>query len=159
MYALLGLPHDSTNKNLGECVFAHRWKPSDRNSMETLVSQLEQNSIEDDMEKLIFGVVFSLRNMVKKITADQDQFMSYTTSKYKLHFYETPTNLRLIFITNPKIDSLTHVLQQIYTTLYVEFVVKHPLYTHVPPSAEEGGINCEIFRITLDRFVRTLSCF
>ncbi|WBW72178.1 TRAPP I, II and III complex Rab GEF subunit Bet5 [Schizosaccharomyces osmophilus] len=139
-----------------ECVFAHRWKPADSNSMETLVSQLESTAFEDDVEKLMFGVTFSLRNLVRKVSNGADEFLSYSTNQYKLHFYETPTNLRLVLFTSPKVEPLTHVLHQIYATLYIEFVVKHPLYTQVPPPLEKGGINCEMFRITLDRFVRTL---
>jgi len=100
-------------------------------------------SVQDDA-KLIFGVVFSLRNMVRKLStplvthspmetiisrileADgifhrDDNFISYRTNNYKLHYYETPTNLKFVMITDMKTNNLRVVLHQIYVNLYVEY--------------------------------------
>ena len=79
-----------------------------------------------------------------------DNFISYRTSKYKLHYYETPTGLKFVMITDPRTDNKRIVLHQIYVSLYVEFVVKNPLRD------VEGPIGVETFHIALDQFVRTL---
>jgi len=40
---------------------------------------------------------------------------------YKLHYYETPTNLKFVMLTDIKTNALRAVLHQIYVNLYVEF--------------------------------------
>ena len=74
-----------------------------------------------DDAKLIFGTVFSLRNMVRKLGGDDDAFISYRTAQYKLHYYETPTNLRFALLTEPGALSMRNVLHQIYINLWVEY--------------------------------------
>lgn len=61
--------------------------------------------------------------MVRKLT-DEDSFVSYKTSKYRLHYFETPSNIKFVMLTDPKMESLRLVLHQIYVSLYVEYVVK-----------------------------------
>ena len=93
----------------------------------------------DDEAKLVFGTVFSLRNMARKLGGEDDRyvffpsiflrikltevysFVSYSTNQYKLHFYETPTNTKFVMITDCKSHSMRVALQQIYINLYVEY--------------------------------------
>ncbi|KAK8041856.1 Transport protein particle subunit bet5 [Apiospora rasikravindrae] len=74
-----------------------------------------------DDAKLIFGTVFSLRNMVRKLGGDDDAFISYRTAQYKLHYYETPSSLRFAMLTEPGALSMRNVLHQIYINLWVEY--------------------------------------
>ncbi|KAI9010375.1 Sybindin-like family-domain-containing protein [Phycomyces nitens] len=83
-------------------------------------------SIEEEA-KLVYGVVLSLRNFVRKLSTSQDGFISYKTSTYRLHYYETPTGLKFVMNSDPNTESLRAVLKQIYVQLYVEFVVKNGL--------------------------------
>lgn len=48
-------------------------------------------------------------------------FISYRTGQYKLHYYETPTNIKFVMLTDTKTQNLRIVLHQIYVNLYVEF--------------------------------------
>ena len=48
-------------------------------------------------------------------------FISYRTGHYKLHYYETPTNLKFVMVTDTKTNNLRIVLHQIYVGLYVEY--------------------------------------
>jgi len=107
-------------------------------------------SKEDDA-KLIFGLVFSLRNMVRKLGGEDDAFLSYRTGEYKLHYYETPTRLKFVMLTDTKADRMRAVLHQIWALLYVEYVVKNPL----SPVEHPGGIGvaCTLFEQGLDTFV------
>lgn len=105
----------------------------------------------EDNAKLVFGTVFSLRNMVRKLGGDEDSFVSYRTSHYKLHFYETPTNLKFVMVTDTKMNNLRIVLHQIYVSLYVEYVVKNPLSPVEHVNGE--GVDCELFEVGLEQFL------
>ncbi|CAJ2506337.1 Uu.00g004670.m01.CDS01 [Anthostomella pinea] len=107
-----------------------------------------------DDAKLIFGTVFSLRNMVRKLGGEDDAFIAYRTQHYKLHYYETPTNLRFALLTEPAALSMRNVLHQIYINLWVEYVVKNPL----APVEHKGGegVRNEMFEMGLDKFIRGL---
>lgn len=50
-----------------------------------------------------------------------ESFISYRTSHYKLHYYETPTSLKFVMVTDTKTNNLRIVLHQIYVSLYVEY--------------------------------------
>lgn len=86
----------------------------------------EPNFVERN--KLVYGVVFSLKNFAKKLAGPlEDGFLSFSTSHYKLHFLETLTGLRLILTTDPSCPNLKDPLWTIFSTFYVENVVKNPL--------------------------------
>ncbi|KAL2123262.1 hypothetical protein VTJ04DRAFT_3717 [Mycothermus thermophilus] len=108
----------------------------------------------DNDAKLIFGTVFSLRNMVRKLGGEDDAFVSYRTAHYKLHYYETASNLRLVMLTDTATLSMRNVLHQIYINLWVEYVVKNPL----SPVEHKGGagVKNELFELGLDQFIRGL---
>ncbi|KAI9481216.1 MAG: Sybindin-like family-domain-containing protein [Benjaminiella poitrasii] len=152
-------------------------------------------SIEEEA-KLVYGVILSLRNFVRKLSGSQDGFISYKTSTYRLHYYETPTGLKFVMNSDPNTENLRIVLKQIYIQLYVEFVVKNGLMrfddtrweisqgflqnaqstttaaqddnmtaantTHTSSSVSPpppGNISNELFRIAVDRFIRSLKSF
>lgn len=104
-----------------------------------------------DDQKLIFGLVFSLRNMVRKLGGDDDTFLSYRTGEYKLHYYETPTRMKFVMLTDTGQKNLRPYLHQIWANLWVEFVVKNPL----SPVEHPGGVGvaCEMFEKGLEAFV------
>ncbi|OBZ67059.1 Transport protein particle subunit bet5 [Grifola frondosa] len=60
----------------------------------------------DEEAKLVYGVVLSLRNMIKKLSGRDEQFVNYTTSTYKLHFYETLSGYKFVILSDPNADSL-----------------------------------------------------
>ncbi|KIM94952.1 hypothetical protein OIDMADRAFT_21232, partial [Oidiodendron maius Zn] len=108
-------------------------------------------SAKDDA-KLIFGTIFSLRNMVRKLGGPDDSFISYRTGQYKLHFYESPTNIKFVMLTDTQTLNMRNVLHQIYVNLYIEFVVKNPLSPVEHPKGE--GVANELFELALDQFVK-----
>lgn len=114
--------------------------------------QLRASSADD--AKLIFGTVFSLRNMVRKLGGDDDAFVAFRTAHYKLHYYETASNLRLVMLTDTATPSMRNVLHQVYINLWVEYVVKNPLS---PVEHKRGvGVKNELFEMALDQFIRGL---
>lgn len=101
-----------------ECVYTKSWLPPSA-LRPAPVSAISAAASDD--AKLVFGTVFSLRNMVRKLGGDDDAFISYRTAHYKLHFYETPANLRFVLLTDTASASMRNVLHQIYINLWVEY--------------------------------------
>ncbi|KAJ5888934.1 hypothetical protein N7495_008975 [Penicillium taxi] len=146
-----------------ECIYKRRWlnRPASivgksSRSVDTQPQASTMGSGQtvrsgDDDAKLVFGTVFSLRNMVRKLGGEEDNFVSYSTSQYKLHYYETPTNIKFVMLTDLKSPSMRIALQQIYINLFVEYVVKNPL----SPTEHPGGVgvNNELFEESLEQFV------
>ncbi|KAI0093054.1 snare-like protein [Irpex rosettiformis] len=110
----------------------------------------------DEEAKLVYGVVLSLRNMIKKLSGQDEQFTNYRTSTYKLHLYETLSGYKFIMLSDPFSDSLRFILRQIYAGPFLEYVVRNPL---VNMDSKEYGIDNEYFRASVDRIVRGLSVF
>ncbi|KAF2756175.1 snare-like protein [Pseudovirgaria hyperparasitica] len=148
-----------------ECIYSKRWlqQPQSSSKQARPTSASTTASVEmparkalsaADDAKLIFGTVFSLRNIVKKLGGEDDAFLSYRTGDYKLHYYETPTRMKFVMLTDTKTNNLRVVLHQIWANLYVEFVVKNPL----SPVEHPGGIGVanELFEMGLESFVSSV---
>jgi hypothetical protein len=58
---------------------------------------------------------------VRKLGGPDDSFISFRTAQYKLHYYETPTNIKFVMLTDTQTLNMRNVLHQIYVNLYVEF--------------------------------------
>lgn len=63
---------------------------------------------------------------MRKLGGDDDAFISYRTGQYRLHYYETPTNLRFVLLTDTGTMSMRNVLHQIYINLWVEYGMCSP---------------------------------
>lgn len=110
----------------------------------------------DEEAKLVYGVVISLRNMIKKISGRDEQFVNYRTSAYKLHLFETLSGYKFVMLSDPKTDSLRFVLRQIYLGPFLEYVVRNPL---LKMDSRQQGIDNEYFRSSVDKLIRSLSVF
>ncbi|KAF8597500.1 snare-like protein [Ceratobasidium sp. AG-I] len=111
----------------------------------------------DEEAKLVYGVLLSLRHMVQKLSGRPDEaFSSYTTSVYKLHYFETTSGYKFIMLTDPAADALRFILRQIYTGPFIEHVVRNPL---ADLDSRTRGIDNPHFRAATDRLVQNLSIF
>ncbi|OAA72287.1 transport protein particle complex of the golgi, subunit bet5-like protein [Cordyceps fumosorosea ARSEF 2679] len=144
-----------------ECIYSKSWLPpsvsrptSSTGAAPAPPPTAATHASSDDNAKLIFGTVFSLRNMARKLGGDDDAFISFRTGQYKLHYYETPANLRFVLLTDTASPSMRNVLHQIYINLWVEYVAKNPL----APVEHKGGdgVRNELFELGLDQFIRGL---
>lgn len=98
---------------------------------------------ESEQRKLVFGMLFSLREIVGTLAPLNDGFSEPTvlhsvrTGSCTLHVYETMSGMRLVLYT----DNFTIVgneksmsaetresLRYIYSNIWVDFVVRSPLY-------------------------------
>lgn len=138
----------------GVCVHYHVW-----------LRPLNALSRQED-QKLMFGLLFSLKSFTAKMDpvggskgqlgAAQLQgqgcsFHSFRTNTYKLSFMETPTGMKIVLVTDQKMGDLREALKHIYSNIYVEYVVKNPLYTPEMP------FKCELFNSNLDNYVKNLT--
>ncbi|GAB7362341.1 hypothetical protein MBLNU230_g2667t1 [Neophaeotheca triangularis] len=146
------------------CIYSKRFQPPPQNPNNTAAkphnpatAKKPQLSDSDDA-KLIFGTIFSLRRICSQLGGAGDSFLSYRTAEYKLHYFETPTQLKFVMLTSVAVGSMRTVLYQIWASLFVEFVVKSPL---VPWEEEAGrlagkGVGNELFEGGLESFVQGL---
>nr|XP_027110190.1 trafficking protein particle complex subunit 1-like isoform X1 [Coffea arabica]XP_027110191.1 trafficking protein particle complex subunit 1-like isoform X1 [Coffea arabica]XP_027110192.1 trafficking protein particle complex subunit 1-like isoform X1 [Coffea arabica] len=139
------------NRN-GVCLLYREWN----RPLKTLSPQQDH--------KLMFGLLFSLKSLTAKMdptSADKGNlgvpqlpgqgcsFHSFRTNTYKLSFMESPSGIKIILVTHPRTGDLRESLKYIYN-LYVEYVVKNPLYSPGNP------IRSDLFNSTLDQYVRGL---
>ncbi|KAK4501954.1 hypothetical protein PRZ48_007764 [Zasmidium cellare] len=150
-----------------ECIYSKRWttpppsNPSAQSQRPSLPNGTAATNIaskratkDDNDAKLIFGTIFSLRRMVRQLGGQDDLFLSYRTGEYKLHYFETPTQLKFVLLTDTRVGSMRTVLHQIWATLYVEYVVKSPL---APLEHRKGeGVANELFEGGLESFMRSI---
>ncbi|KAF4551392.1 Transport protein particle subunit bet5-like protein [Elsinoe fawcettii] len=153
-----------------ECIYSKKWaqRPLSGNA-KALQRQSGANALSngtdvpgvgrkalsnEDDAKLVFGTVFSLRRMVRSLGGDDDSFLSYRTGEYKLHYFETPTNLKFVMLTDTRIGNMRTVLHQIWANLYVEYVIKSP----ISPVEHPGGVGVanELFEGGLEGFMNSI---
>jgi len=128
----------------GNCLYYAEW------------NRKKQPGISKEEEfKLMYGMIFSIKSFINRISPKdvQDGFLNFRTSKYKLHFYETPSGLKFVMNTDLNVGNIRDVLQNIFSSLYVEHVVKNPLTELGEP------ITSELFRSKMDDYVRGLPFF
>ncbi|XP_070537796.1 trafficking protein particle complex subunit 1-like [Ptychodera flava] len=128
----------------GTCLYYYEWNRKKQAGM----------SKEEEF-KLMYGMIFSMKSFISRMspTDYKDGFLNFKTNKYKLHFYETPSGLKFIMNTDLSVGNTRDVLHQIFSQIYIEFVVKNPMCRLGEP------ITSELFRHKLDNFVRGLPFF
>lgn len=90
------------------------------------------------------------------VRRDDEPFVSYRTSSYKLHFFEVPSGFKFVLLSDPSTDSLKFVLRQLYTGAFQDYVVRNPLV--VMDSRVSGkGIDSDAFRAAVNTLVTSLS--
>ncbi|KAJ4462834.1 putative trafficking protein particle complex 1 [Paratrimastix pyriformis] len=110
-----------------------------------------------DSWKLMYGLLHGLKGfsqfMAPRPSPSGRYLRCLSTHEYKLHCFETATCVRFVISTDPRTPDLHDQLATIYNTLYVEYVIKNPLYKL------GDRIDCELFVTRLDSYLRSLPCF
>ena len=107
---------------------------------------------QDEEFKLMYGMIFSIKSLLSRLSHknSKDGFVSYSTSKYKLHYFETATGLKFVINTDNSIGNLSDELWHLYSKIYVEYVVKNPLLK----AGKE--ISSQLFTSSLDSYIQSL---
>ncbi|KAH8246957.1 trafficking protein particle complex subunit 1 [Drosophila kikkawai] len=109
----------------------------------------------EEEAKLTYGMLFSIKSFVSKISPHdpREGFLYYKTNRYALHYLETPSGLKFVLNTDTTAINVKELLQQLYSKVWVEFVVRDPLWT--PGTV----VTSELFQSKLDEFVRQSPIF
>jgi archaeosine-15-forming tRNA-guanine transglycosylase len=117
----------------GKTLFAKRYAKADPDAV-TDEEQLEEQ------RKLVFGMLFSLREVVASLSPSEDPALhSVQTGASTIHNYETNSGLRVACYMNSSSStaegaSIRAALEYIYTELWVQCVVRSPLYRPTEPN-------------------------
>ncbi|ODQ79530.1 hypothetical protein BABINDRAFT_161922 [Babjeviella inositovora NRRL Y-12698] len=130
-------------------------------------------SNQNDSAKLLFGALFSLRNIANKLGTlpfnedtsvtdplaihRKNSLKSFATGKYRAHFMETALGLYFCILSDPNVADLQIVLKDLYADVYVNHVVKNSA-SDVDFPAEEV-IGNESFVRGVDQLITALPAF
>mmetsp|Transcript_18119 Transcript_18119/g.57901 ORF Transcript_18119/g.57901 Transcript_18119/m.57901 type:complete len:113 (+) Transcript_18119:195-533(+) len=105
-----------------------------------------------DDHKLMFGFLFSLKQLVNKMAprGSGGGLHACSTSTYKLHYFETASGLRFVLCTGLAAGDLRETLRRLYADIYVETLTKNPLHRLDEP------ITCKSFEQAVDAFFASL---
>jgi len=72
----------------------------------------------------MYGMLFSIKSFVSKIspTDSNDGFLCYKTSKYALHYYETPTGVKFVLNTDAGVGKMTDFLSQLNSQVFIHLM-------------------------------------
>ncbi|KAF7994797.1 hypothetical protein HCN44_004269 [Aphidius gifuensis] len=109
----------------------------------------------EEESKLMYGMLFSIKSFVNKISPldPKEGFLYYKTSKYTLHYLETPTGLKFVLNTDNQSQNVRELLQQLYSQVYLEYVVKNPICPMNEP------IQSELFKLKVDELMKKSPIF
>ncbi len=130
----------------GKCLFYKEWN----RPFNTLADDPEEE------KKLVFGMLFSLKDLVSKLTpsgtANSEAIHSMRTDNFTLHHFQSVTGLMFVINTDSQSYDLHLQLEWIYRNLFVEFVSRNPLYTLKP----DETVNCPLFAQKLEEYITSL---
>lgn len=130
----------------------------------------------------MYGMLFSIKSFVNKISPldSKEGFLYYKTSKYTLHYFETPSGIKFILNTDNLAQNVRELLQRLYSQVcifnnlllnlyvqfslkflctlcllqvYIEYVVKNPLCQPNEP------IQSELFKAKIDELIKKSPIF
>lgn len=138
------------------CIFDREWTLSSDSTSGTLNSK--QN---EETAKLLYGMVFSLRTITKRLSdgSIKNDVRSISTGKYRVHLYCTASGLWLILLTDFKQQSYFQVLQYIYSHIYVKYITHNIL---IPQDLSENDSEMRgqgTKKITNRNFISSLESF
>jgi|LauGreSuBDMM15SN_2_FD.fasta_scaffold528170_1 hypothetical protein len=105
-----------------------------------------QNTLPDDPDeerKLVYGMLFSLKDLAAKLSPSTSSDGSSGTSgeglhllktnAFTLHHFQAPTGLVFVLNTDNEVPDQFNTLKHIYTNIFIEYVSRSPLYHRADP--------------------------
>eukprot|EP00903_Cladosiphon_okamuranus_P020729 g19034.t1 len=133
----------------GKCLYYREWNRPQ--------NTLENADDEGEEQRLMFGMLFSLKELVTKMSTDPAStgLHALKTGSYTLHHLETGSGLRFVLNTDNNAGDLRPTLRHLYSGIFVEYVAKHPQFSPVDGSP----IRLPAFDARLEEYLRSLACF
>ena len=124
----------------GKTLFTKRFAKQDTTNSENADPDLLA-----EQRKLVFGMLFSLREVAASLSPQSSKekgLQLIRTGAATLHTYETASGLRLaLFVTNDPqglhAASIRKALHTIYHDLWIQCVVRSPLYRPTAPNVDD----------------------
>lgn len=134
----------------GKCLFYKEWlRP-----LNTLLDDPEEE------KKLVFGMIYSLKDLTSKLTPDLPSnsssgngsggLQTVRTNAFSLHHYQSVSGIIFVLNLDPDAPYQSQVFDHIYSTLYVDYVVRNPLYRRQNP---DEPISSPIFQSKLEEYL------
>ena len=137
---------------MGKCLYYEEWNKTSSSSTCSLEEMEEK-------KRLMFGLIFSLKEFITKVSPKEPEMglMYYKTKNYICHHLEVLSGIRFILTTDDNVNEkdIQQALHYIYTTIYVEYIVKNPL----SKIGNGDVIQCHLFEIHLKQYITSLTCF
>lgn len=117
----------------------------------------------DDIAKLLYGVIFSLRSITGKLSTTENkqanEIRSISTGKFRIHTYCTATGLWFVLLTDFKSFNYDKVLQHIYADIFVKYISNNYLSPYDFASDENEKRGQGVRKITNRHFMNNLEAF
>ncbi|VDK35179.1 unnamed protein product [Taenia asiatica] len=115
-------------------------------------AKLKLTNTKENDAKLIQGMLVGLKAVCSKLSPLESGIcsLSYKTNKYRLHYFEGPTGLKIVLTSDAASSPILQDLENVYR-MYVEYVVKSPGYD---PSA---AVTSTLFSQKLEEWAQNLS--
>ncbi|XP_063725462.1 trafficking protein particle complex subunit 1-like [Symsagittifera roscoffensis] len=144
------------NLSCGKCVyyceFNRRHKTQDFKENNDQVNMLGMcHTLKDFMQRVATSDSNSSSN--NNSGSGKDSFVSYKTSKAKVHYYETPSGIAFVLVTDPHVGDIRNILQELHKSVWVEYVAKNPLCDWTQT------ITSNLFREKVSDFMKALPCY
>eukprot|EP01032_Pedospumella_encystans_P017961 gene17961-20457_t len=110
----------------------------------------------EEEKKLVFGMLFSLKDLTSKLSPDGqglDHLHTVKTNAFTLHHYQSPSGLMFVLNTHPDVADFHNNLQHVYSNIFVECIARNPLYKHKP----DEPLKCALFVSRLEDFIFRLA--
>lgn len=126
----------------GKCLYYKEWNRP-------------QNTMEDPEEerKLVFGMLFSLKDLASKLSPSEgsEGLHIIKTNSFTLHHYQSVTGLVFVLNTGNDIPDQYQTLKHVYTNIYIEYVLRNPLYMF----SIDSPIDSPLFEKKVDEYLRS----
>lgn len=105
------------------CIYSREYsrKPNDPGTV--------NKNNDSDMAKLLFGIVYSLKNISLKLAPETsfNMLRSFSTSYYRIHFSESLLNFKFAIVSDLQVENLQSALWHLYSEIFVNTVVFNAL--------------------------------
>lgn len=113
---------------------------------------------DSDMAKLLFGMIYSLKNLALKLGGPDElnHLRSFSTGHYRVHFLESLSNYKFALVSDLVTDNLQTPLWELYLNIFVKTVVFNAL---APVEFGDNKLSNSAFIEETDKYLQALPMY